>query len=98
MKKNRPHNQQLVDTFQQTNSADSFEQLYNQYVHKVYQTCLSITNDDLSAQDHTSEIFIRVLDKVTTPMVVAAAGWCPVVGDTPLSVDSSAYAPIQPTR
>ncbi|GAB3493288.1 RNA polymerase sigma factor [Spirosoma knui] len=64
MKKNIPHDHQLVGTFQQTNSADSFEQLYNRYRRKVYQTCLSMTNDTLSAQDYTQDIFIRVLNKL----------------------------------
>jgi RNA polymerase sigma-70 factor (ECF subfamily) len=64
MKKDRLDDQQLVATFQQASSPDSFEQLYNRYRRKVYQTCLSMTNDTMSAQDYTQDIFIRVLDKL----------------------------------
>ena len=45
-------------------ATDSFESLYNQYVGKVYQKCLSITKDSDTAQDFTQDIFIKVFDKL----------------------------------
>lgn len=45
---------------------DSFESLYNQYVGKVYQKCLSFTKDPDTAQDFTQDIFIKVFDKLDT--------------------------------
>ena len=43
---------------------DSFETLYNQYVGKVYQKCLSMTKDAEAAQDFTQDIFIKVFHKI----------------------------------
>lgn len=42
----------------------SFEQLYQQYVDKVYQTCLSFTKDQASAQDYTQDIFLKVFENL----------------------------------
>lgn len=43
---------------------DSFESLYNQYVGKVYQKCLSMTKDSEAARDFTQDIFIKVFHKL----------------------------------
>jgi len=66
MKKNRIADEQLVNSFRQTNAADSFEALYSRYVGKVYQKCLSITKDSEIAQDYTQDIFIKVFSKLDT--------------------------------
>ena len=41
-----------------------FESLYNRYVGKVYQRCLSMTKDSETAQDFTQDIFMKVFDKL----------------------------------
>ena len=41
-----------------------FESLYNRYVTKVYQRCLSMTKDSEKAQDFTQDIFLKVFDKL----------------------------------
>jgi RNA polymerase sigma-70 factor (ECF subfamily) len=41
-----------------------FESLYNRYVSKVYQRCLSITDDSEKAHDFTHDIFLKVFDKL----------------------------------
>lgn len=41
-----------------------FESIYNRYVSKVYQQCLSITKDSEKAQDFTHDIFIKVFHKL----------------------------------
>lgn len=47
-------------------TTDSFESLYNQYVGKVYQKCLSFTKDSDTAQDFTQDIFMKVFDRLDT--------------------------------
>ncbi|MCK8491744.1 MULTISPECIES: RNA polymerase sigma factor [Spirosoma] len=64
MKKARLADEQLVNSFQNTNSPDSFEALYSRYVSKVYHKCLSITKDSEAAQDYTQDIFIKVFNKL----------------------------------
>ncbi|NEU67824.1 RNA polymerase sigma factor [Spirosoma agri] len=66
MKKIKLADEQLVRSFQHTNSADSFEALYSRYVSKVYQKCLSITKDSEVAQDYTQDIFLKVFNKLDT--------------------------------
>ena len=41
-----------------------FETLYNRYVGKVYQRCLSMTKDAEKAEDFTHDIFLKVFDKL----------------------------------
>ncbi|GAB4026365.1 RNA polymerase sigma factor [Spirosoma gilvum] len=41
-----------------------FEALYNRYVGKVYQQCLSMTNDSEQAQDFTHDIFLKAFHKL----------------------------------
>ncbi|GAB3561761.1 RNA polymerase sigma factor [Spirosoma luteolum] len=64
MKMPRPADQDLVDRFQITQSSDSFSQLYQRYVRKVYRTCVSMTHDPVTAQDYTQDIFLRVYNKL----------------------------------
>ncbi|MFD2570372.1 RNA polymerase sigma factor [Spirosoma soli] len=66
MKQARLADEQLVSLYQTDNSSDSFEALYNRYVSKVYQKCLSITKDSEAAQDYTQDIFIKVFNKLDT--------------------------------
>ncbi|GAB3899628.1 RNA polymerase sigma factor [Spirosoma agri] len=66
MKKAELADEQLVKIYQDTNADDSFEMLYNRYVGKVYQKCLSITKDSESAHDYTQDIFIKVFSKLDT--------------------------------
>lgn len=53
-------------THQQDPSTDSFDILYNQYVKKVSQKCLSMTKDSDIAQDYTQDIFIKAFTKLDT--------------------------------
>src|SRR5205085_1225946 len=53
-----------IESVEPGQSDTSFEELYNQYAHKVYRTCLSMTNDLLDAQDFTQDIFIKVFLKM----------------------------------
>lgn len=41
-----------------------FEALYNRYVGKVYQRCLSMTKDSDQAQDFTHDIFLKAFSKL----------------------------------
>lgn len=41
-----------------------FELLYEQYGHKVYQKCLTMTGDSEEAHDHTQDIFLKVFTKL----------------------------------
>lgn len=43
-----------------------FENLYNRYVRKVYERCLSITKDSDQAQDFTHDIFLKAFDKLSS--------------------------------
>lgn len=45
---------------------DTFEALYNRYIGKVYQKCLSFTNDSQTAQDYAQDIFVKVFDKMSS--------------------------------
>ena len=56
--------EQLVHAFQTTPSTHSFDTLYQRYLHKVYRTCLSFTNDSQAAQDYTQDIFLKVFHKL----------------------------------
>lgn len=56
--------EELINMYLNTQRDDYFEHLYNRYVGKVYQRCLSITKDAVQAQDFTQDIFVRVLTKL----------------------------------
>ena len=51
---------------QSTKDKDSFEAIYNRYVGKVYQKCLSMTKDPETSKDFTQDIFIKVFVKLKT--------------------------------
>ncbi|GAB4011268.1 RNA polymerase sigma factor [Spirosoma sp. KCTC 42546] len=56
-----------VTTFcQSTKDKNSFEAIYNRYVGKVYQKCLSMTKDPETSKDFTQDIFIKVFVKLKT--------------------------------
>lgn len=63
MKQKQAPDKQVSGTCQSLTLNDSFEELYKQYAHKVYRTCLKMTNDSLDAQDFTQDIFIKVFLK-----------------------------------
>lgn len=42
---------------------EEFNRLYERYVQKVYQKCLTMTGDTEEARDHTQDIFLKVLSK-----------------------------------
>ena len=42
---------------------EAFNQLYERYVQKVYQKCLTMTGDTEEARDHTHDIFLKVFSK-----------------------------------
>ena len=58
--------EELVNHYLVTRRNDYFEQLYQRYCGKVYQRCLSYTNDRMQADDLTQDIFLRLLNKLDT--------------------------------
>ncbi|MBC8152700.1 MAG: sigma-70 family RNA polymerase sigma factor [Bacteroidetes bacterium] len=56
--------EELIHLYLNTQEGNYFEHLYNRYVSKVYQRCLSFTRDAVQAQDFTQDIFVRVLTKL----------------------------------
>ncbi|QJW88788.1 RNA polymerase sigma factor [Spirosoma taeanense] len=66
MKQNSLASKQYSTHYSNSPKADSFETLYNRYVDKVYQKCLSMTKDPEAAQDYTQDIFIKVFNKLDT--------------------------------
>ena len=58
--------EELVNHYLVTRRNDYFEQLYQRYCDKVYQRCLSYTNDKMQADDLTQDIFLRLLNKLDT--------------------------------
>lgn len=47
-----------------TGSLPGFEIIYQQYAKTVYQTCLRVTNDSMTAEDYTQDVFIKVFQKL----------------------------------
>ncbi|QJD80016.1 RNA polymerase sigma factor [Spirosoma rhododendri] len=66
MTKNVLADETLVELYRDTQAPDCFEMLYNRYVGKVYNKCLSITRDADVAEDFTQDIFIKVLGSIDT--------------------------------
>ncbi len=66
MKKTILPDETLVELYRDTQAPDCFETLYNRYVGKVYNKCLSITRDADVAEDFTQDIFIKVLGSIGT--------------------------------
>ncbi|GAB3689199.1 RNA polymerase sigma factor [Spirosoma flavus] len=56
--------EQVIRQHLSSQPSECFETLYNRYVKKVYQRCLSMTKDSEKAQDFTHDIFLKVFDKL----------------------------------
>ena len=66
MVEKNPTDKELILSFQQTQSNNVFECIYDRYSLFVYRKCLLITGSEVDAQDLTQEIWIKVyftLDK-----------------------------------
>ena len=66
MKKHPLLAEQTEEQCPKAESIGSFNAIYNRYVYKVYQKCLSMTNDPEMAKDFTQDIFIKVFVKLDT--------------------------------
>lgn len=51
-------------SFRAPKETNSFDELYKQYVGKVYQQCLSFTKDSSQAEDFTHDIFIKIHSRI----------------------------------
>lgn len=58
------NDEEVIRQYLNTSPNDCFETLYNRYVGKVYNRCLSITKDTEKAQDFTHDIFIRMFARL----------------------------------
>jgi RNA polymerase sigma factor (sigma-70 family) len=58
------NDEEVIRTYLNTKPNDCFETLYNRYVGKVYNRCLSMTKDTEKAQDFTHDIFIRMFARL----------------------------------
>jgi len=56
--------QELVRLFLCTNDHQYFTQLYTRHRQRVYQQCLSYTNNADDAEDFVQEIFLRLMQKL----------------------------------
>ncbi|PAJ72087.1 RNA polymerase subunit sigma-70 [Pseudoalteromonas sp. NBT06-2] len=54
---------QLLSLVQQGNRS-AFEQLYNQYISRVYALCLRLTADKSTAEDAAQEVFVQLWQKI----------------------------------
>ena len=54
------NDEELIRMYLRTQQNNYFEVLYNRYVTKVYNRCLSLTQDVYRAEDYTHDIFLRV--------------------------------------
>lgn len=55
--------EQVTDRNRPALPDEEFNQLYERYVQKVYQKCLTMTGNTEEARDHTHDIFLKVLNK-----------------------------------
>ena len=58
------NDEEVIRQYLSTSPNDCFETLYNRYVGKVYDRCLSMTKDSEKAQDFTHDIFIRMFARL----------------------------------
>ncbi|MDB5241037.1 MAG: polymerase subunit sigma-24 [Spirosoma sp.] len=58
------NDEEVIRQYLNTSPNDCFETLYNRYVGKVYNRCLSMTKDTEKAQDFTHDIFIRMFARL----------------------------------
>ncbi|KAA0990223.1 RNA polymerase sigma factor [Dyadobacter aurulentus] len=64
-----PHHasdEELVKLFLDSSDNFYFQKLYERYVLRVYQKCLSFTKDTSRAQDLTHDIFLKLLSRMST--------------------------------
>ena len=54
---------QLISLVQQGDRS-AFEQLYNQYISRVYALCLRLTADKSTAEDASQEVFVQLWQKI----------------------------------
>ena len=54
------NDEELIKMYLNTQQNNYFEVLYDRYVNKVYNRCLSLTKDAFRAEDYTHDIFLRV--------------------------------------
>lgn len=64
MKKKQSTDEQIISLYQQTQTRQDFNILYERYAHKVFQTCLKLTGDTEDARDATQDVFLKVFDKL----------------------------------
>ncbi|GAB3882511.1 RNA polymerase sigma factor [Spirosoma agri] len=62
--KSKLNDEEVIRQYLTTNPNDCFEMLYNRYVGKVYNRCLSLTKDSEKAQDFTHDIFIKMFSRL----------------------------------
>lgn len=60
----RLNDEELIRQQLPTDRQACFHTLYQRYVHKVYQQCVSITKDTEQAHDYTQDIFMRIFDRL----------------------------------
>lgn len=58
--------EQLVNRYQVEKDQAIFEELYHRYEHKVFAYCYKISGDREEALDLSSEVFIKVFEKLET--------------------------------
>lgn len=58
------NDEEVIRQYLSNSPNDCFETLYNRYVGKVYNRCLSITRDSEKAQDFTHDIFIKMFARL----------------------------------
>lgn len=58
------NDEEVIRQYLSTSPNACFETLYNRYVGKVYNRCLSMTKDTEKAQDFTHDIFIRMFARL----------------------------------
>ena len=64
-----PHHasdEELVKLFLDSSDNFYFQKLYERYVLRVYQKCLSFTKDTSRAQDLTHDIFLKLLSRMSS--------------------------------
>jgi len=58
------NDEELIKQYLPTNPDVCFETLYNRYIGKVYQRCLSLTKNVERAEDYTQDIFLRTFARL----------------------------------
>jgi len=58
--------EELVSLYLETQRDAYFERLYERYSDKVYRKCLSFIKDPIGAEDLTHDIFLRLINKLSS--------------------------------